>query len=73
MAALPGYRDVFSCIACQAVRDLNAEFKCGACSSYVCEHLVLIDGGLIICFCCYKDQSREWPDWCYAMLPEPEE
>lgn len=66
------YRDVFSCPACQGPEGVRDEFKCGGCSSYTCEHLVVLDGGILLCFCCYKDQTRRWPDYCYTMVFEKE-
>lgn len=67
---LQGFRDVFCCLSCWKASESKDEFKCNGCGSYVCEHLVLIDGGLVICFCCYKDQKIEWPAWWYARIPE---
>lgn len=64
-----GYKDVFCCLSCRGV-GVADEFKCNGCGSHVCQHLVLIDGGLVICFCCYKDQERVWPDWVFAVLPD---
>lgn len=64
------YKDSFSCFACQRRGQGMDEFKCNGCGSYVCEHLVLIDGGMVICFCCHKDQERKWPDWSYTMIED---
>jgi hypothetical protein len=63
------HRDIFTCTACQTREVGRDEFECGACGAYACEHLVLIEGGLVICFCCYKDQGIKWPDYCYTILP----
>lgn len=68
--ASPGYRDIFSCIACQMSGIGQAEFKCNGCGVYACEHLVVMDGGMMICFCCYKDQTIKWPDYSYTLVPE---
>ena len=70
---IPGYRDIFSCLYCHKSGEGTDEFKCSGCGSYVCQHLVLIDGGLVICFCCHKDQKREWPAWWYVRVPEEPE
>lgn len=67
--ASQGFKDVYSCLVCRGIGDGTDEFKCHGCGAYACQHLVLIDGGMIICFCCYKDQERGWPDWSYTRLP----
>lgn len=73
MAMLPSkYHDVFSCPVCQSSESHREEFKCSGCGSHACEHLVLIDGGMVICFCCYKDDDREWPDYTYTMVADKE-
>lgn len=63
------FKDVYSCLGCQAASEGTDEFKCSGCGAYACQHLVLIDGGVILCFVCYKDQEREWPPWSYARIP----
>jgi hypothetical protein len=67
--ASQGFKDVYSCLACRGIGEGTDEFKCNGCGAYVCQHLVLIDGGMVICFCCYKDQELVWPDWSYTRLP----
>lgn len=65
------YRDSFSCLSCRSTSRMD-EFKCSGCGTFVCEHLVLVDSGMMICFCCHKDKGEEikWPDWSYTMIED---
>jgi hypothetical protein len=67
---MEGFKDVYTCISCSVNGQGMDEFKCGCCGAHACQHLVLIDGGMVFCFVCYKDKSRTWPDWSYTLLPE---
>lgn len=71
--ASKGFKDVYSCLSCRASGEGIDEFRCDGCRSYVCQHLVLIDGGMMICFCCYKDLELKWPDWSYSRHQEDQE
>jgi hypothetical protein len=67
----PGYRNVFSCIQCEMSRIGSEEIRCEECHSYACKHLIADAFGATVCFCCVGDfVDREWPNWCFTMVPE---
>lgn len=68
----PNYRNIFGCIPCRMHGDGSNEFQCSGCGCHACEHLVVLTGGSILCFCCYRGTEIEWPDWSFTMEPERE-
>jgi len=68
----PGFRNVFSCIACEMFRGDKEDsdgLQCVECAAYACVHLFNPEENDPICFCCSGYPDGEWPDWCFTMIP----
>jgi len=65
----PGFRNVFSCIACEMFRGDSEEFQCVECFAYACVHLFHPNKKDLTCFCCSGYPDGKWPDWCFTMIP----